>query len=116
MAVIQFRHRAPPPPIIAPSDNLVVVIAHSALNLTVPTVIKAGPGRLSKLIIIDGGTDGAFMLNDCAVLADAAAANTILTLPFGAAAGTIFDLDWPCATGIVLSAVPVGGVIAVSYS
>ncbi len=32
-------------------------------------------------------------------------------------ADPIYDLDWPCATGIVLSAVPGGTpIIAVSYS
>jgi hypothetical protein len=38
-------------------------------------------------------------------------------LPSGATVGTIFSLDWPCASGIVLSAVPDGApIIAVSFS
>jgi hypothetical protein len=40
----------------------------------------------------------------------------IFALPFGATAGTVIGLDWPCAVGIVLSAVPPSGVLAVSYS
>lgn len=119
MAVIQFRRRAPPPPIIEPdSDSFVVSRGgiRSALNLTAPTVIKAMPGRIAKLVVVDGGTNGAFMLNDCATLDMAAAANTIFTLPFGARAGTVIDFDWPCAVGIALSAVPSGGILAVSYS
>jgi hypothetical protein len=30
--------------------------------------------------------------------------------------GAVIDLDWPCASGIALSAIPSGGILAVSYS
>jgi hypothetical protein len=120
MAVIQFRrHTAPAPPIIDEPDILAVTIGgiRSALNLTGASVIKATPGRLNKLIIIDGGTGGAFILNDWASIDTAGAANTIFVLPSGATPGTVIDLDWPMTTGIVLSAVPSGTpIIAVSYS
>ena len=93
----------------------------SALNLTAAAVIKAAPGRLVRIVIVaPGSTSGAFTFNDCATVGAAAAANEIFTLPYNGAnniAGATFVLEWPCATGIVLSAVPGGGspVVAVSY-
>jgi hypothetical protein len=86
------------------------------LNVTRRIVVKAAPGRLNKLVIINGGTGSAFTLHDCATLADAAAANAIFVLPPGATVGTIINLDWPMQVGITLSAVPDGGVLAVSFS
>jgi hypothetical protein len=93
----------------------------AALNQTAAAVIKAGPGRIRKIIIIDPGTtSGAFTLNDCLTTGAAAAANVVWTQAYNAALavkGQVITLDWPCATGIVLSAVPGGGtpIIAVSY-
>jgi len=123
MTVIPFsRSRPPPSPlnIVEPdSDSFVVPRGgtRSALNLTAPTVIKPAPGRVAKLIVIDGGTSGAFTLNDCANIDTAGAANVIFTIGYGVKIGTVIDLDWPCATGIVLSAVPGGTpILAVSYS
>ncbi|MGB6287742.1 MAG: hypothetical protein WBG18_25550 [Xanthobacteraceae bacterium] len=119
--IIPFsRSRPPPPPsIVDPSDDSFVISIggiRSALNLTGPAVIKATPGRLNKLIIINGGTSGAFVVNDCATTDTATAANTIFVLPFGVTPGIVIDLDWPCLIGIVLSAVPDGTpIIAVSY-
>lgn len=103
--------------------NLVVVDggSSSSLNLTGAAAIKASAGRLKKIVIIaPGTTSGSFTFNDCATTGAATAANEIFTLPYNATnnvAGTVIDLDWPCATGIVLSAVPGAGspIIAVSY-
>lgn len=94
----------------------------SVLNLTAAAVVKAGPGRVSRVIIVaPGTTSGAFTLNDCLTTGAAAAANAVWSLPFGGAnniAGATFELDWPFAVGVVLSAVPGAGspIIAVSYS
>jgi hypothetical protein len=93
----------------------------SALNLTAAAAIKASAGRLRKIVIIaPGSTSGAFTFNDCATTGAAAAGNTIFTMAYDATAnvaGAVIELDWPCATGIVLSAVPGGGspIVAVSY-
>jgi hypothetical protein len=121
MTVLPFRHRAPlAPPIIEPSDDLIAITTggvRSALNLTMASVIKVAPGRLAKILVVDGGAHGGFVLNDCASLDTAGAENMIIVLPSGARAGTVIDLDWPCAIGIVLSAVPDGGspILAISY-
>ena len=118
MTIVPFIRPRPPPRVIDKPDILVVTRGgtKSRLNLVEPAVISPACGRLAKVVVIAGGTDGAFMLNDCAALADTGAANTIFTLPFGAAAGTIYDLDWPCLVGIVLSAVPDDGILVVSYN
>lgn len=89
------------------------------LNMTAANVIKATPGRLTQIIILaPGTTSGGFTFNDCATTGAAAAANAIYTLPFGnATAGQVLNVDIPCATGIVLSAVPGGGspIVACVY-
>lgn len=92
----------------------------TALNMIAAAVVKATPGKAIKAIVIAGGTaaNGNFVLNDCATVGAAAAANVILSIPSGTTAGTIYSLDVPCATGIVLSAVPSLGspILAVVYA
>jgi len=81
-------------------------------------VIKASPGRLCKLSVIDGGSiNGVFSINDCATIDAADETNRLFVLPFGARAGPIVCLDWPMHVGIVLSAAPDGApIMAVNYS
>ena len=92
---------------------------NSKLNLTAATVIKAGPGRLRRIIIIaPGGSSGAFTFNDCLTTGAAAASNEIYSLAYSAAsAAQVIELDWPCLVGIVLSAVPGASspIVNVSY-
>lgn len=84
-----------------------------ATNITGAAAVKAAPGRLVKLIILNPGTtSGALTINNCAATGDATTANQVFTLPFGAAsnvAGQVFDLDIPCNVGITVSAVPGAG-------
>ena len=74
-----------------------------ALNQTAAAVIKAGPGRLRKIVIIaPGTTSGTFTFNDCLTVGAAAAANAIFVLAYNGTnniAGAVFNLDWPCTTG-----------------
>jgi hypothetical protein len=92
----------------------------SALNITAAAVVKATPGRVAKVVIVDpGATGGTFTLNDVATVGAAATANRVWTLPFDSPnnfAGNVFDLDWPFANGIVVGAVPTGGTPQVSVS
>jgi len=92
---------------------------NSSLNLSTAVVIKAGPGRVRRVIVnAPGGTSGAFTLNDCSTTGAVSSANLVWTLPYNAAdnlAGKIFPLDWPFKVGVVLSAVPVGGICAISW-
>lgn len=94
---------------------------NSALNQTVGAVIKASPGRVCRITIVNAGTTGGtFTLNDCLTTGAASAANTIWAVAFngtGVVAGASFDIQWPCLVGIVLSAVPTGGtpIVAISF-
>ena len=117
------KGKAAAPAQLDPTGNILTGKGSStALNLIAAGVVKATPGRLSKIVILaPGTTSGAFTFNDCATVGAATAANEVFTLAYNATAnvaGLVIDLDWPCLVGIVLSAVPGAGapVIAVSYS
>ena len=89
----------------------------SALDVTAAAVVKSTNGILFSITTSTAGTAGDLVLNDVATVAGAAAANQIISIPFGSlAAGSVVTLKWPCSTGIVVSAVPTGWVGAVSYS
>lgn len=84
--------------------------ASSRLNITVPTVVKATPGKvITANVVVAGSTVGT--INDCATTGAAAAANEIAALPD--TVGPI-HLDFPCLVGIVV--VPgTGQTIAISF-
>jgi hypothetical protein len=92
----------------------------SSLNITAAKVVKATPGRIARVVVsAPGTTSGALTLNDCATTGAAAAANQILSIPFGSmTSGQVINLDFPCAVGIVVSAVPGAGspIYAISYT
>lgn len=83
----------------------------SVLNITAPTLVKLGPGRLFKVsVVVAGSATGT--VNDCATTGAAAAANQFGTTPN--AVGTT-PFNWPCLSGIVV--VPgTGQTLAVSYT
>ena len=89
--------------------------ARSALNVTAPTVIKASPGVLFKVVVVtppsaNGG------IYDWASTTGLAATNKIDTInSSGAAAGQDYVLDWPCLVGITVDP-GTGGVMSVSYT
>jgi uncharacterized membrane protein len=97
---------------------------NTAQNLTAAAVIKASPGRLARIVIINAGTTGGgFVINNATTTTGGAitAANQVLNLPYNATncyAGSVINLDIPCNSGIVLSAVPTGGSpqIVVTYN
>jgi len=87
------------------------------LQINAAAVIKAVPGNLARIIVQAPGSAGNLVLNDCATIGAAAAANQIASIPFGSlTAGQQLFLDWPCKTGIVVSAIPTGGVFSASYA
>src|ERR1700693_2787913 len=89
----------------------------TVLNITAPAVLKASPGTLVRIVVSAIGSAGALTLNDAATTGAAAQANAILSIPSGSlTAGQVIPLEWPCATGIVVSAVPTGGVFAAAFS
>lgn len=89
----------------------------SALNVGAAAALKGSAGRLCKIVVIAVGTAGNLTFNDSATTGAAAAANAILSIPYtGLAVGQVISLEWPCANGITLSAIPTGGVVAVSFA
>lgn len=91
----------------------------SALNVTAAKVIKASNGgTLFRIIVQTAGSAGSLTINDNTALGGTnTAANTLCSIPFGnLTSGRIIKGQWPCANGIVVSSMPTGGVIAVSYT
>jgi hypothetical protein len=90
-------------------------------NISAPTPIFAvtGRGALLGYMLQSLGTGGVLTLNDCVTLEEASAANQILSLPYNDAifsqTGLAGSLEWPLENGLVVSAVPNGMVLAVSY-
>lgn len=88
----------------------------SKLNLTAAAALKTGPGRVGRVFINVAGTGGTLTINDCATTGAATTANTIFTISGTITLGTIITLDFPFTTGLVVSAVPTGATLAVSYT
>jgi hypothetical protein len=90
----------------------------STLNVTTTGLIKTGPGRLIRAVVIGAGTGGAWTLNDCLTSGTAAAANLIWTVSGASTtvAGTSIDLDGIFfSTGLYLNAVPSGGTPIINF-
>jgi hypothetical protein len=101
---------------VDPSGNLFVGSGSiGKYNISAPTVIKATPGRLVKIVVNTAATGGALSAHDCATTGAAAAANQIYSVAAAwPAAGSVIPLDWPCAAGIVVDP-GTGGNISVSF-
>jgi hypothetical protein len=101
------------------ASQLVANGLSSALNVTNARVLKVGPGRLVRIVVLGAvGSAGALTLNDSATVAGAATANVVYTIPGTVAVGTVITVDAPTVNGLVVSAVPTGGTpqFAISYS
>jgi hypothetical protein len=89
----------------------------TTFSITAAQVIKAAAATLYRITVIAPGTAGSLTFNDCTSVGSATAANEIYTAGFAAlAAGQIVTLEWPANVGIVLSAIPTGGAVSVSYA
>lgn len=93
-------------PLRADADgNLMVAATSQALpsstkNITAATVVKAAPGKVLTVTIVDDGSGGGFV-HDADSTGTAAAANAILALPTGSGPLSI-EANFPCSTGIVV--------------
>jgi hypothetical protein len=95
----------------------------TAYNITTPQVISAlsplNPiTQIIGFIVQTAGTSGVLTFNDCQTLAQASAANQIITLPYNTLSqlGVASALNLPIQNGLVVSAVPSGMVLAVEYA
>jgi hypothetical protein len=83
----------------------------SALNKVAgASVIKAGPGRVCKVIVNTAGT-GPGQVNDCLTTGAVAASNLVAVIPNTVG---VYAIDFPFAVGIVLT-VGTGQVVSISF-
>ena len=128
MIAFVAQKRTAPPPAPAYLDQLKVgaqgelIVGsglYSKLHVTTAQVIKAGPARLVKVLVISPGSGtGSFVFNDCATLADATTANmSMRPVRVADCRPDHYARYFPCNVGLVLSAVP-GGTpqLSVAYS
>lgn len=89
----------------------------TALNVTAAGVISAKAGTLFRVLVVTAGTAGALTINDLSANTGAAAANTLLSVPFGnLTAGQVITIEASVLNGIVVSAVPNGGQFTITYT
>ncbi len=94
-----------------------VAPSYGLTDVTAAAVIKALPGVLAQVIINTAGTAGSLTFNNTTTTGGATTANQIITIAFGSlTVGEVLNLNFPCSAGIVLSAIPTGGVISIAYS
>ena len=90
---------------------------NAVLNILNAQVIKTAPGILVRILVVTPGSSGNLTLNDCANVGDATSANEINTIAAASLTpGQTILLNWPCAVGITISSVPVGGAFASTFS
>ena len=86
-------------------------------SITAAAVVKAVPGLLCTVIVDAAGSGGALTLNDCATTGAAGAGNQIASIAnANIVVGVPYSFFVPCKTGIVVSAIPTGSTVRVSYA
>lgn len=87
----------------------------TVLAITAAAVVKAGSGTIFRVALAVPGTAGNLVINDAATTGTAVTANIIASIPFGSLTAPVL-LEWPCTNGIVISAIPTGAQVSVSFS
>lgn len=85
-----------------------------AVNITVATVIKTGPGIVAKVMVIVTSS-GLGSVNDCATTGAVAVTNQLAAIINPAPAGTVIELQLPFSLGLVVTP-GTGSTLSVSYS
>ena len=89
----------------------------TTLDVTATQVIKAGSGTVYKITVVTAGSGGSLTLNDVLTVNAAASANAVITIPNASLTqGAIVTLEWPFQVGIVISAIPTGAQLSLSYA
>lgn len=87
-----------------------VSLAYSAM----PAVVKAGPGRLLKVIVTTATASGTITIYDNA---STNSGTILLLIPIAAAIGTVYDVNLPAANGIyVYTSAASAGVLTIGYA
>lgn len=89
---------------------LITLSLSSALNVTALTLVHAGLGRVSKVVVLTAGST-AGKISDVATTGGVAAANLIFNIPNTVG---IYELDFPIALGLVVTP-GTGQVLSISY-
>lgn len=76
-------------------------------------VVKAGAGRLLKVIVTTATATTAVTIYDNA---SAASGTALLVIPAAAAAGTVYDVNLPAVNGITVNGAASAGAITVGYA
>lgn len=79
---------------------------------TALTVVKAGAGRLCRILVVTTNGANPILIYDNS---SAASGTVVGVVAANAAAGTILDLQMPCTNGITIAATASAGTITVSY-
>lgn len=88
----------------------------SALNVNANKVVKASPGTVMRVVVLQAATAGAFGIYDAATLPGMTAANSIYQVSANwPPAGTVITLEFPCQNGIAVQP-GTGGAVSVSFS
>lgn len=100
-----------------PQNPILAAVVAQYKKFTAAGVVKAVPGTLVTVIVDAAGSGGALTLNDCATTGAAGAGNQIASIAnANIVVGQPYTFFWPCKTGIVLSAIPTGSTVRVSYA
>ena len=92
------------------------VAAHTAqyAYTAIPVAVKAGAGRLLKVVVTTATAGGAITIYDNA---STNSGTILLAVPAAAAAGTVYDVNLPAANGIyAYQSAASAGVITIGYS
>lgn len=98
-------------------NAILAAIVQKFTTITAAAVIKAVPGFLCTVIVDNVGSGGALTLNNCTTTGAAASGNQIASIAqANLVAGVPYTFLVPCNSGIVVSAIPTGGKVRVSFA
>ena len=88
------------------------------LAVAAPALIVPGFFTCGIIVVTTAGSAGVLTLNDVATLAGAASGNQVVSIAYNAtvlATNVPYAFRWPFLKGIVISAVPTGMVLNISW-
>src|SRR5579863_2141540 len=95
---------------VAPGGN------QSVLNITGTGVVVAAPCVLVRVTVQQPGSGAALTINDASTTGGASASNQFLNVAASSlTSGQVIKLEWPIKNGIVISSMPAGAVISLSF-
>lgn len=97
-------------------------VQSSAYNVSAPALVflVSTRAKFKSFIVQNPGSAGNLVFNDSATLAGANASNQIASFAYNSSLISSSEpwpapFDWPLQSGLVVSAVPTGMILAVSY-